>query len=58
MLFRSPGGLRNYKKPLLVVPDWLARSVPNYIERVSACLEGSSIRALTLADAVEEIGHA
>jgi hypothetical protein len=57
-LRRRPGGLRNYRKPLLVVPDWLARRVPNYIERVSACLEGSLIRALTLTDAVEEIGHA
>jgi hypothetical protein len=57
-LKRRPGGLRTYKKPLLVVPDWLARRVPNYIDRVSACLEGSPIRALTLSDAVEEIGRA
>ena len=57
-LKRRPGGLRIYKKPLLVIPDWLARRVPNYIDRVSACLEGSAIRALTLSDAVEEIGHA
>lgn len=57
-LKRRPGGLRTYKKPLLVIPDWLARRVPNYIDRVSACLEGSAIRALTLSDAVEEIGHA
>jgi hypothetical protein len=57
-LKRRPGGLRGYKKPLLVVPDWLARRVPNYVERVSACLEGSPIRALTLSDAVKEIGHA
>lgn len=57
-LKRRPGGLRTYKKPLLVIPDWLARRVPNYIDRVSACLEGSTIRALTLSDAVEEIGHA
>ena len=53
-----PGGLRTYKKPLLVIPDWLARRVPNYMDRVSACLEGSAIRALTLSDALEEIGHA
>lgn len=53
-----PGGLRTYKKPLLVIPDWLTRRVPNYIDRVSACLAGSTIRALTLSDAVEEIGHA
>lgn len=57
-LKRRPGGLRTYKKPLLVIPDWLARRVPNYIDRVSACLEGSAVRALTLSDAVEEIGHA
>lgn len=57
-LKRRPGGLRIYKKPLLVIPDWLARRVPNYIDRVSACLEGSAIRALTLSDAAEEIGHA
>lgn len=57
-LKRRPGGLRAYKKPLLVIPDWLARRVPNYINRVSACLEGSPIRALTLSDAVEEIGRA
>lgn len=57
-LKRRPGGLRNYKKPLLVIPDWLARRVPNYIDRVSACLEGSRIRPLTLSDAVEEIGRA
>lgn len=57
-LKRRPGGLRTYKKPLLVIPDWLAKRVPNYIDRVSACLEGSAIRALTLSDTVEEIGHA
>lgn len=57
-LRRRPGGLRSYKKPLLVIPDWLARRVPNYIDRVSACLEGSPIRALTLSDAVAELGHA
>lgn len=57
-LNRRPGGLRGYEKPLLVIPDWLARQVPNYIERVSACLEGSPIRALTLSDAVKEICHA
>jgi hypothetical protein len=57
-LKRRPGGLRTYKKPLLVIPDWLARRVPNYIDRVSVCLEGSPIRALTLSDAVEEIVHA
>lgn len=57
-LKRRPGGLRNYKKPLLVIPDWLARRVPNYIDRVSACLEDSPIKALTLSNAVEEIGHA
>lgn len=57
-LRRRPGGLMSYKTPWLVIPDWLARRVPNYIGRVSACLEGSPIRALTLADAVEELGHA
>lgn len=57
-LRRRPGGLRTYKKPLLVIPDWLTRRVPSYIDRVSACLEGSAIRALTLSDAVKEIGHA
>lgn len=57
-LKRRPGGLRTYRKPLLVIPDWLARRVPNYIDRVSTCLEGSAIRALTLSDAVEEIGNA
>lgn len=57
-LKRRPGGLRGYKKPLLVIPDWLARQVPNYIDRANAYLEGSPIRALTLSDAVKEIGHA
>lgn len=57
-LRRRPGGLRTYKKPLLVIPDWLARRVPDYIERVSACLEDSPIRALTLSDAVKELGNA
>lgn len=57
-LKRRPGGLRTYKKPLLVIPDWLARRVPNYVDRVSACLEGSTIRPLTLSDAVGEIGRA
>ena len=57
-LKRRPGGLRAYKKPLLVIPDWLARRVPSYIDRVNACLEGTTIRALTLSDAVEAIGRA
>ncbi|MBL8345254.1 MAG: hypothetical protein JNN03_07420 [Rubrivivax sp.] len=57
-LRRRPGGLMTYKTPWLVIPDWLARRVPNYVDRVSACLEGSPIRALTLADAVEELSHA
>ncbi|MBP6892925.1 MAG: hypothetical protein KBC94_00765 [Pseudacidovorax sp.] len=57
-LRRRPGGLKNYKTQLLVIPDWMARRVPHYVERVSACLEGSSIRALTLSDTVEVLGHA
>lgn len=57
-LMHRPGGLRQYKKPLLVIPDWIAKREENYIDRVSACLEGSPIRTLTLSDAVKELGHA
>jgi hypothetical protein len=57
-LKQRPGGLRQYKKPLLVIPDWMARRVPNYVERVRACLDGSPIRPLTLSEAVKDIGRA
>lgn len=57
-LRQRPGGLRQYKKQLLVIPDWMARREENYVERVSACLEGSSIRVLTLSDAIRELGRA
>jgi hypothetical protein len=57
-LRRRPGGLRQYKKQLLVIPDWTVRREENYIERVSACLEGSPIRVLTLSDATRELGRA
>jgi hypothetical protein len=54
-LRRRPGGLRHYRKQFLVIPDWLVRKVPNYLQRVTACLEGSPIRALSLSDAVREL---
>ena len=57
-LRRRPGGLRNYRRQLLVIPDWLVRKVPNYVGRVSTCLEGSTIRALSLSDAVRELSDA
>jgi hypothetical protein len=57
-LRQRPGGLRQYRVQLLVIPDWMARREQSYIDRVSACLEGSPIRALTLSDAVRELGHA
>lgn len=57
-LKRRPGGLSQYAKKLLVVPDWLARREAGYIDRLISCLDGSSIRAMTLSDALKELGHA
>ncbi len=54
-LRRRPGGLRNYKKQLLVIPDWLVRKVPNYVERLRSCLADSTIRAISMSDAVSEL---
>lgn len=57
-LCRRPGGLRQYKTQILVIPDWMAEREENYIDRVSACLDRSPILVLTLSAAIKELGHA
>ncbi|WP_156914496.1 hypothetical protein [Cupriavidus sp. amp6] len=58
-LNRSIGGLAFYERKWLVIPDWLAQSVPAYVRRVSGILEGSAraIRCLTLSDALGELSN-
>jgi hypothetical protein len=53
-----PGGLLHYEVRLLVIPDWLVRRTPGYLERLRAALESSPVRCLCASDAERELAHA
>ena len=57
---RDKGGLAFYEKKWLVVPDWLTRYTPNYLDRLRSALEDTarSVRCLTVSFALQEILNA
>jgi hypothetical protein len=56
------GGLGYYDRKLLVIPDWMQRNTPSYLERLRAALERDDIGCLTVTGAIEyfrrEVTHA
>jgi hypothetical protein len=53
-LKKRPGGLAFYAQRWLVVPDWLAKATPGYMERLRGALGASSpIQAMTAGQALK-----
>lgn len=55
---QRPGGLVHYEKRWLVIPDWLVRRTPGYLERLSSALEGTAVRCLSVSTAIMELTRA
>jgi len=55
---QRPGGLVHYEKRWLVIPDWLVRRTPGYLERLASTLVGTSVRCLSVSDAIMELTSA
>lgn len=52
-LKKRPGGLAHYAHRWLVVPDWLAKATPGYMDRLRGALGASPIQAMTSSQALE-----
>jgi len=55
---RRPGGLSHYQDKWLVIPDWLVKRTPGYLERLSAALDTSVIKCFSVSQAIKELTRA
>lgn len=49
---RNLGGLNYYERKWVVVPDWLAETVPGYTDRLRSALKRNDVLCLTVSEAL------
>ncbi|KQZ35111.1 hypothetical protein ASD58_28265 [Duganella sp. Root1480D1] len=49
----SIGGLAHYETKLLVIPDWILKATPSYIDRLKLAMDRKNILCLTVGQAIE-----
>lgn len=49
---RNIGGLAYYATKLVVIPDWIIRNVPSYIDRLQAAAGRADLRCLAVSDVI------
>lgn len=46
------GGLAYYEPKLLVIPDWVQKSIPSYLDRLKAAIERCDIKCMTVSQTI------
>lgn len=50
------GGLAHYEPKLLVIPDWVQRATPSYLDRLKAAMEREDVSCMTVSQAIAFFG--
>jgi hypothetical protein len=48
----SIGGLAHYEPKLLVIPDWVQRATPSYLDRLKASMERDYVLCMTVSETI------
>lgn len=52
------GGLAHYEPKLLVVPDWVQRATPSYLDRLKAAMDRDEVSCMTVSQTIDFFGKA